>query len=71
MNIKARNRYIRAKAYRIACDTVGFVKKKVHDSWMSRDAGHDVYRYDTVKHPDFDKVKTREIYRLRGALAAL
>lgn len=68
--IECRNRYIRAKAYRIACDEVGFVKKKVHDSWMS-EPGKPVYRYDSVKHPDFDKVKLREMKRLRAALVSL
>ncbi len=61
--------YIRSKAYTHACNTVGFVKKKVHDSWLSS-PNHPVYRYDTVKHKDFDEVMLKEMKRLRGLLAS-
>ena len=69
--ITKRNRYIRAKAYRNACTNPGFIKVKIHDSWMSQDVKHAVYREETVKHPDFYKVMNSEIARIRRKLVKI
>jgi len=67
--IQHRNRYIRAKAYRIACTEAGFVKVKKHDSWADAAGYPDQYYIVSEKHPDFDKVYFHEIKRLRNILA--